>query len=141
MVSRATQWRGRLFFLSVFSIIAFGAFGCRTPQPPSAPPGSMPLYLDEDRMRTEVLQHVQIGMSVNDAKKMMERHGFACRVDETSKNFTPDFDTPTHLRCLRVRPQDNPSHQGIVLDEIFVYMPIEAGKIKAIKVRHLNTSM
>ena len=141
MVSGTTQNYGRSVFVSVFSIVAFWSCGCRVPQPPSAPPGSMPLYLDEDRMRTEVLQHVQIGMPVDDAKKVMERHGFECRVDETSKSFTPDFATPTHLRCRRVRPQDNPSHQGIVLDEIFVYMPIEAGRIKAIKIRRLNTSM
>ena len=92
-------------------------------------------------MRTDILQHVQIGMPVKDAKTVMERHGFQCRIDETSKNFTPDFDTLTHLRCVRVRPPDNPSHQGISLDEIFVYMPIEADKIKAINVRRVNTSM
>jgi len=125
----------------IFSIIAIGIVGCRTPQPPSAPAGSMPLYLDEARMQAEILKHIQVGMPVSDAKKVMERHGFECRVDEASKSFTPYFDTPTYLRCARIRPQDNPTHQGIVLDEIIVHMSIEAGKIKAINVLHMNTSM
>jgi hypothetical protein len=140
MVSRTIQWHSGFPSIFAFSVILVGLVGCRTPQPsPSA--GSMPLFLDESRMQTEVLQHVEIGMLVAEAKKVMERHGFDCRIDEKSKDFTPDFNSPTHLRCVRIRPQDNPAHQGIVLDEICVYMPIEADKIKAVKVRHIRTSM
>jgi hypothetical protein len=122
--------------------IAFVTFaGCRLPQTPSPPPGSMPLYLDEARMTTEVLNHVQIGMSVDEAKKIMERHGFKCRVDETSNISMPELESPTRLECVRVKPQENPAHEGIIADEIWAYMPIEAGKIKAIKVRHIGTCM
>ena len=123
----------------VMPILLAGVSGCTTPQPPSAPAGSMPLYLDDSRMQAEILQYVPIGMSVSAAKKVMERHGFECRIEETS--LLPEIDTPTRLRCARIRPQDNPAHQGIVLDEICVYMSIEADKVKAIKVRHLRTSM
>jgi hypothetical protein len=101
----------------------------------------MPLYLDESRMQAEVLRHIQIGIPASEAQTLMEHHGFKCGIEEASKDFTPDLGTPTHLRCLRVRPQDKSAHQGIVLDEIVVYMSIESGKIKGVQVRHVKTAM
>jgi hypothetical protein len=141
MLSRTTQALNAHSLQFAFLFFVVAVFGCTSPPTPLRAAGSMPLYLDEARMTTEVLQHVQIGISVDEAKKIMERHGFKCQIDETSKISMPELETPTRLECVRVKPQENPAHQGIVCDEIWVYMPIEAGKIKAIKVRHTCTSM
>jgi hypothetical protein len=91
-------------------------------------------------MQAEVLRHIQIGIPVSEAQIVMEQNGFHCEIEQAS-TLTRDFGTPTHLRCVRVRPQDNPSHQGIVLDEVLVYMPIEGNKIKGVKVHHASTCM
>jgi hypothetical protein len=92
-------------------------------------------------MRSEVLNHVKIDMPEQDTKKVMENHGFKVKSVETWKGVTLDFGTPIYLECSRIKPQTNPAHNGIVLDEIFVYLPIEAGKVKDVKVRHIKTSM
>jgi hypothetical protein len=121
------QNTGRL--LTLLSILSVGLLGCRTSQPPS-PVGAMPLYLDEAPMQAEVFKHVSVGMPVTVAQQIMERHGFKCRIDET----------PQESRCVRVRPQDDPA-VWCVSDEIFVCLPVAAGRIEAIKVHHQRTAM
>ncbi len=39
----------------------------------------MPFHPDEAELREEILDHIHIGMSVGEAKKTLERHGFVCR--------------------------------------------------------------
>ena len=141
MSSRKVSRLNRSVLILLLSVALAGLLGCKTSQPPTVPSDAMPLYLDESHMQAEVLRHIQIGMPASEAQVVMEHHGFQCRIEEGSRNFTPDLGTPTHLKCLRVRPQDNPAHQGIVLDEILVYMPIESGMINGVKVRHVKTSM
>ena len=123
------------------AILASAVLGCAATPVVVAPPGAMPLYFDEETMRAEVAKHVPVGTLAADAQRIMQDHGFRCRIEEKSVTSPTDIKTPTYISCSRVKPPANPAHQGIVLDEIFVWMPIEAGRVQSIMVRHINTSM
>jgi len=104
-------------------------------------PDLMRLYLDEQKMRTEVIKQVKNGTLAKDAKMIMERNGFSCRYEQTWKLFLPEIDTATCLICCKTYPQKEAVLEGCVSDEIKLFFPIEEGRVKGVLVRHLRSCL
>ena len=67
-------------------LLAITASGCITSSSAVRQTAQMPLHAhDEDKMRSEVLRHVKVGMTISEAKWTMESHGFQCQFDQESK--------------------------------------------------------
>jgi hypothetical protein len=98
--------------------------------------GQMVLDLDEEKMRTEALKYVPIGTPMTEAKCTMEMNGFKCQEEEARKLFLPEIDTGSCLVCSIDYPKENSDHEGVVSDQIKVFIAIEKGQVKKVLVRH-----
>jgi hypothetical protein len=90
---------------------------------------------DATAMRSEVLRFISIGMRVEDAKEIMEKHGFACAFEE-EKGFMQD-DAVSGKLCL-VCSKYPPESKWIHFDKMVVYALFEGGVIKDIVIRHFS---
>jgi hypothetical protein len=133
---------------TILSAIAVFFAGCGTSSNFLTSAQRMELHTDEAAMRAEVLQHVQPGMPVEEAKRTMERHGFKCSYgqddwlrfwekDEWLRFWEGDDPAAQYcLICSRFVPY--PFLQSLFIsDEIKVFVLFEEGKVKGVIVRHV----
>jgi hypothetical protein len=102
----------------------------------------MELHLDEREMAAEVLKYVQMGMPVDDAKRVMEAQGFKCCYDrdrwaEMWYDADPAQRGEVYLVCSRFKPQPSWWASFFMSDEIKVFLSFKDGKVAAIRVQHI----
>lgn len=125
-----------IFYCACDSIIDLAR--TRPESPP--PPGAMPLYLNDEKMMEEVMKHVYLYMPFDEAKTIMEAHGFACRVFESSELSPIGGVTIPCLHCSRIKPQ---AKRGSVTDEVCVdfgiwVSPIDGWRVQNVSVKHIT---
>ena len=102
----------------------------------------MVLHLDEQEMKSEVLRHVAVGTPIDEAMKVMERHGFECCYDrdvwgELQADADPARQGEVYLICSRYKPQRSWWHNLFVSDEIKVYFSFKDNKVSEVRVAHI----
>jgi hypothetical protein len=106
------------------------------------PTPPMGLSLDTQEMKAEVLRHVGIGTPVEQAKKVMESHGFECRYDNDLREvFAADgpAEAGIYLICSKSKPQERWLDNLFMSDEIEVYFSFKDGKVSDVRVEHIAT--
>jgi hypothetical protein len=102
----------------------------------------MPLHLDEAEMKAEVLRQVRPGMPIEEAKREMERHCFACKYEADESTFSQEQAVQgRQLVCSRFKPQSVWWHNFFVSDEVRVVISIEAEAVKEVTVRCINVAV
>jgi hypothetical protein len=102
----------------------------------------MELHLDEKEMKAEVLNHVAVGTSIDEAKKVMEAHGFKCCYDrdwwgEQWVDADPAKRGEIYLICSKYTPQRSWWDSLFLSDEIKVYFSFKDGKVSELRVKHI----
>jgi hypothetical protein len=127
--------------LLAFAMLSMGLIGCVASVASLRPTPPMTLHTDEKEMRAEVLRHLSIGMPIEEAKKIMDNHGFKCQYGKGSSKDSIWFADPEAevmgLFCSKFVPQRTWWERFFFSDEIHVRIPIEDGKVKDIVVHHI----
>ena len=125
------------------AVLCAGLVGCElsSGMVQSLPP--MELYLDENAMKAEVLRYVAVGMPIDEAKKVMETHGFKCSCDRVARAARwMDADTAkqdeVYLICSKFKPQRNWLEDLCLSDEIKVYFSLKDDKVSEVHVDHIS---
>jgi len=130
---RATFLTGLLLFLPA----------CMTPGSSAPKEKQMGLSLDLKVMKAEIMRHVTIGMPIEDARCLMEKHGFKILTEQDGLAIERDGlkNKSPCLICSRYMPQKSWSEEFIHSDEIRVYLFFEQGKVTSVQVRHIPTCL
>jgi hypothetical protein len=102
-------------------------------------PRQMELTTDEAAMKAIVQQHIFVGMPVEDAKVIMQAHGFECSFEEHHcwmANEDKSITGPC-LVCSRYMPNST----FVISNEIKVYLLVKEGKITDLRVEHISTCL
>jgi hypothetical protein len=127
---RGNQMRPTLVFSLIFLLAMPGcksidSLGCE----------SMSMTTDETAMRLEVLRYVSVAMPIEQAKEIMEKHGFKCSYERDFWEVVANGQIC--LVCSKYTPESN----WISSDLIYAYVLFEAGAVKDIVVRCIKTCL
>lgn len=98
----------------------------------------MSLHGDEAAMKAEVLRHVQPGMLVEDAKALMEAHGFKCAFERNWPWMSLEQPIPedrVELVCSKYVPQETWWHNFFISSGVIVTVQFMDGKVTEVRVR------
>jgi hypothetical protein len=134
--------------LAFTALCCAGLAGCVTSSAVSRATPPMALHLDISEMKAEVLRHVAVGTPLDEAKGVMEAHGFKCSYGPYQDWEQSWFGGGTSagqqeicLVCSKFMPQSGWLNRLFFSEEIKVYFPFEGDKVTEVRVERISTGL